>query len=207
MIFPTVPVKAIAPLLGLLLSAPTAPALMVERVIEEVLPSTPKTERVQPLADVISRGEGDWNAVNRGRAGDTPGGLQWLLGHTCEKLLIADLIEMQRQRRIYAVGRYQFIPSTLLIALKHAEDVSPRDFFTPEVQDKLLVALLEHKRPEVWEYLEGDGSVDAALDALAREWASIGTVNGGTYYQGTSNRAHITRDEAKVALEESKELF
>ena len=206
MIFPTVPVKALAPLLGLLLSAPTAPALMVEQVVQQVAP-TPKTERVQPLANLISRGEGDWNAVNRGRAGDTPGGLQELLGITCEKLLIADLINLQRQRKIYAIGRYQFIPSTLLIALQHAKDVSPRDFFSPEVQDKLLVALLEHKRPEIWEYLEGDGSVDAALDALAREWASIGTANGGTYYRGTSNRAHITRDEAKVALEESKELF
>ena len=60
MIFPTVPVKAIAPLLGLLLSAPTAPALMVEQVIQQVAP-TPKTERVQPLADLIPRGEGDWN--------------------------------------------------------------------------------------------------------------------------------------------------
>ena len=206
MIFPTVPVKAVAPLLGFLLSAPTAPALMVEQIVQEVR-QVPHTERIQPLADVIAKGEGDWNAVNRGRAGDTPGGLQELLGITCEKLLIADLINLQRQGKIHAVGRYQFIPSTLLIALQYAKDVSPRDFFSPEVQDKLLVALLEHKRPEVWEYLEGDGSVDAALDALAREWASIGTVNGGTYYQGTSNRAHITRDEAKVALEESKELF
>ena len=156
---------------------------------------------------MIAKGEGDWNAVNRGRAGDTPGGLQWLLGHTCEKLLIADLIELQRQGRIYAIGRYQFIPSTLLVALEHADDVSPRDFFTPEVQNRLLLALLRRKRPEIWEYLTGNGNVDAALDALSREWASIGTANGGTYYWGTSNRAHITRDEARVALEESKELF
>ena len=206
MIFPTVPVKAIAPLLGLLLSLPTAPSSVVDKVVRQIIPP-PNTERVQPLAEVISRGEGDWNAVNRGHAGDTPGGLQSLLGMTCESLLIADLINLQRQGRIYAIGRYQFIPSTLLIALKHAKDVTPRDFFSPAIQDKLLVALLEHKRPEVWEYLEGDGSVGAALDALAREWASIGTAHGGTFYTNTSNRAHITRDEARVALEESKELF
>ena len=206
MILPTIPVKAVAPLLGFLLSAPTAPALMVEQIIQEIN-QLPNTERIQPLAEMIAKGEGDWNAVNRGRAGDTPGGLQWLLGHTCEKLLIADLIELQRQGRIYAIGRYQFIPSTLLVALEHADDVSPRDFFTPEVQNRLLLALLRHKRPEIWEYLTGNGSVDAALDALSREWASIGTANGGTYYWGTSNRAHITRDEARVALEESKELF
>ena len=193
-------------MLGFLLSVPTAPALMVEQIIQEIN-QLPNTERIQPLAEMIAKGEGDWNAVNRGRAGDTPGGLQWLLGHTCEKLLIADLIELQRQGRIYAIGRYQFIPSTLLVALEHADDVSPRDFFTPEVQNRLLLALLRHKRPEIWEYLTGNGSVDAALDALSREWASIGTANGGTYYWGTSNRAHITRDEARVALEESKELF
>ena len=94
-----------------------------------------------------------------------------------------------------------------MIAIKHAKDVTPRDFFSPAVQDKLLVALLEHKRPEVWEYLEGEGDIEAALDALAREWASIGTANGGTYYAGTSNRAHVTRDEARIALEQSRELF
>ena len=206
MIFPTVPVKALAPFLGLLLSVPTAPSSVVEQIVQEIK-QTPNTERIRPLADMIAKGEGDWNAVNRGRAGDTPGGLQWLLGHTCEKLLIADLIQLQRQRRVYAIGRYQFIPSTLLAALKYADDVSPRDFFTPEVQNRLLLALLEHKRPEIWEYLTGNGSVDAALDALSREWASVGTASGYTHYRGTSNRAHITRDEARVAIEESKELF
>ena len=195
--------RAFAALSGFFFVSPVAPA-----IVQEVAPLvTPAPVKVQPLAEVISRGEGDWNAVNRGIAGDTPGGLQDLLGITCESLLIADLINLQNQRKIYAVGRYQFIPSTLLIAIKHAKDVTPRDFFSPAVQDKLLVALLEHKRPEVWEYLEGEGDIEAALDALAREWASIGTANGGTYYTGTSNRAHVTRDEARIALEQSRELF
>ena len=71
MIFPTVPVKALAPFLGLLLSLPTAPSDVVDKVVRQIIPPS-KTERVQPLAEVISRGEGDWNAVNRGHAGDTP---------------------------------------------------------------------------------------------------------------------------------------
>ena len=39
-------------------------------------------ERAKPLLDLIAKGEGDYNAINRGRAGDTPGGIQKLKGQT-----------------------------------------------------------------------------------------------------------------------------
>mgnify|MGYP006240559703 CR=1 FL=1 len=108
MISLTIPMtlRAFAALSGFFFVSPVTPA-----IVQEVAPLvTPAPVKVQPLAEVISRGEGDWNAVNRGIAGDTPGGLQGLLGITCESLLIADLINLQNQRKIYAVGRYQFIP-------------------------------------------------------------------------------------------------
>ena len=61
-------------------------------------------------------GEGDWNAVNRGYAGDTPGGIQRLTGKTFENFTVGQVMDMQRSR-VYAVGRYQFIPVTLRYAV------------------------------------------------------------------------------------------
>lgn len=185
------------------------PANIVTQVYSlEVVPvRVPAEVKVEPISHMIAKGEGDWNAVNRGRAGDTPGGLQELLGYTCEKLLISDLLRMQASGKIYAVGRYQFIPSTLRYAIEKA-GVSEMDFFSPRIQDKLLVALLQHKRPEVWAYLNGEGSLEDALDALAKEWASIATSNGVSYYQGVgNNQAHVTRDEAADALRAARMLF
>ena len=169
-------------------------------------PAPPVHERVEPIAEMISKGEGDWNAINRGRAGDTPGGFQALLGDTCENFTIGEILDMQASGRLYAVGRYQFIPTTLRLAVQQS-GVSRLDFFSPATQNRLLIALLQHKRPAVWAYLTGEGTIDAALDALAKEWASIATADGRTYYVGTSNAAHVTRDEARIALEQARALF
>ena len=185
---------------------PTSAVMPPAPIVSIAPPPEPVHERVEPVANMISKGEGDWNAVNRGRAGDTPGGMQALLGHTCENYTVGEILDMQADGRIYAVGRYQFIPSTLRFAVDNS-DVDRLDFFSPATQNKLLVALLQHKRPAVWAYLTGEGSIDAALDALAKEWASIATADGRTYYVGTSNAAHVTRDEARIALEQARALF
>ena len=76
--------------------------------------------RLKPLGDLISKGEGDYNAVNRGYAGDTPGGIQGLTGMTFENYTVGQVMDMQRTR-LYAVGRYQFIPVTLRFAVRHSE--------------------------------------------------------------------------------------
>ena len=87
---------------------------------------------LRPLLDLISKGEGDYNAINRGSAGDTPGGIQGLKGYTFENFTVGQVIEMQRWE-LYAVGRYQFIPSTLRWAVAMS-DVDELDMFTPEIQ-------------------------------------------------------------------------
>jgi len=86
--------------------------------------------RLLPLADLIAKGEGDYNAVNRGYAGDTPGGIQGLTGLTFENYTVGQVIAYQK-RWLYAVGRYQFIPTTLRFAVAHS-DVDNLDMFTPE---------------------------------------------------------------------------
>ena len=161
--------------------------------------------RLKPLADLIARGEGDYNAVNRGYAGDTPGGIQGLTGLTFENYTVGQVIAYQ-QRWLHAVGRYQFIPVTLRFAVAHS-DVSNLDMFTPEVQDKLMAALVIHKRPAVGAYLRGDhDSIGWAMNELAYEWASIEYRYGRGYYDYVGgNRAHISRAEVREVLLEVKE--
>lgn len=161
-------------------------------------------EQIKPLADLISKGEGDYNAVNRGYAGDTPGGIQGLTGLTFENYTVGQVIAYQKTW-LYAVGRYQFIPSTLRFAVAMS-DVDNLDMFTPEVQDKLFAALVLYKRPAIGAYIRGNHDlIGWALDDLAKEWASVEYRRGRGFYDHIGgNRAHITREEAITALTESR---
>ena len=161
--------------------------------------------RLQPLADLIAKGEGDYNAVNRGYAGDTPGGIQGLTGLTFENYTVGQVIAYQK-RWLYAVGRYQFIPSTLRFAVNHS-DVDNLDMFTPETQDKLMAALILYKRPAIGAYLRDNHDLLGwAMDEMAKEWASVEYRNGRGFYDHVGgNRAHISRLELKQVLKEIKE--
>ena len=162
-------------------------------------------ERLRPLADLIAKGEGDYNAVNRGYAGDTPGGIQGLTGLTFENYTVGQVIAYQK-RWLYAVGRYQMIPVTLRFAVAHS-DVDNLDMFTPATQDKLMAALILYKRPAVGAYLRDNHDLLGwAMDEVAREWASVEYRNGRGFYDHIGgNRAHISRLELKQVLREIKE--
>lgn len=164
-------------------------------------------EVIVPLADLISKGEGDWNAINRGRAGDTPGGIQGLTGKTFENFTVKEVMELQRWR-VYAVGRYQFIPSTLRLAVRYS-DVSELDMFTPETQNKLFAALIEYKRPAIGAYIRGRHDYQGwALNELAKEWASIEYKNGRGYYDHIGgNRAHISRSSVIKVIEDARSYY
>ena len=164
-------------------------------------------QRIRPLMDLIARGEGDYNSVNRGRAGDTPGGIQGLRGMTFENFTVGQVMDMQRTS-LYAVGRYQFIPSTLRFAVRHSS-VDELDMFTPEVQDRLMVALILYKRPAVGAYIRGDHELLGwALNELAKEWASIEYRNGRGFYDHVGgNRASISRAELAEVLQDIKRTW
>ena len=181
----------------LLLSSPVSTA--------QIIHPAPKPNPIVPVANVIAKGEGNWDSVNRGRAGDTPGGIKSLTGKTFSQHTVGEVKSLQRSR-VYAVGRYQFIPSTLSYAVQKA-GVQASERFTPEVQNRLLQALLDHKRPSIGAYIRGEhNNLDLALRAMALEWSSIAWTNGRSYYGG-SNRAYVTRHEAGVALRRARDLY
>lgn len=86
------------------------------------------------------------------------------------------------------------------------------------MQDRIFDEyLIVTKRPDIIAYLEGNGSVNDAMYAAAKEWASIGVEKGKTiskgriakggesYYAGDGlNKAHITPEQIKNALINSK---
>lgn len=149
---------------------------------------------LRPLLDVIAEGEGDYTSANRGHAGDMPGGWPGL-----DRLTIGEVQALQQRGELFAVGRYQFIPETLRMAVAAAGFI-PSDVFTPETQDWLAVALLlGGKRPALRDYLQGeDVALEAAQLDLAKEWASIPKADGRGVYDGDSAGNRASGSVAKV---------
>lgn len=171
------------------------------------MPAPPIHEQLKPLADLIAQGEGDYNSVNRGWAGDTPQGIKGLTGSSFAGFTVGRVIEMQ-QTWIYAVGRYQFIPRTLRFAVNQS-NVKLTDHFTPETQDRLMAALILYKRPIIITYLQGNhDNLGATVDALAREWASIEYRSGRGYYDYVGgNRASVSRASVAKVLQAMKSTW
>ena len=157
--------------------------------------------------DLLARHEGNYDSVNRGYAGDTPGGMAQLTGRTLDTYTVAQVMHMQRGW-LHAVGRYQFIPSTLKWAVRHSS-VSELDRFTPETQDKLMTALVFYKRPAVGAYLRGDHDyLGWALDQIAKEWASVEYRHGRGFYDHIGgNRAKVSRHQMSVVLQSIKKSW
>jgi hypothetical protein len=160
----------------------------------------PTHQKLKPLADLLAQAEGNYDSVNRGYAGDTPGGIQSLTGKQFKDFTVGQVADMQASS-IYAVGRYQLIPATLKFAV-NASNVRFSDKFTTDVQDRLMAALVFHKRPSIGAYLAGKhDNVEKAVTAVSMEWASVEYRNGRGFYDHFSgNRASISRDQVKYTL-------
>ena len=201
--------QLLAPVLlaSLLGGAGVFPSQALNTVSQETKAPASIHEQLKPLADLLARGEGNYNSVNRGWAGDTPQGIDGLTGSSFAGFSLSRVLEMQ-SGWLYAVGRYQFIPSTLRFAV-NSSSVSWSDNFTPEVQDRLMAALVLYKRPVIISYLQGShNDVEAAVDALAREWACVEYRYGRGYYDGYGgNRASLTRQEVIAVLQSIKDSW
>ena len=131
-----------------------------------------------PLGDLIIKGEGGYNSYNRGTKD--------------HRIIPSDhpidfsnmtLAELQRRQslarsdpdRIFAVGKYQLVPSTLNETVQHLK-LKGAERFTPELQERMFADhLIREKRPEVFKYIAGESgiSLHAAQKAISNEWASV----------------------------------
>lgn len=146
------------------------------------------------LIDLIMSGEGGYDSVNRGVAGDTPGGHPGL-----SKMTIGEVMD----QGYFAVGGPQFIPETFKIAMRDA-GLSEQDIFSPQNQRSMAMALvMGTKQPALAAYINGTSdNLDAAHQAIANEWASIQGPSGKGSYDGDSagNFAHTDGNQVRQLL-------
>ncbi|WP_339887634.1 PAAR-like protein [uncultured Flavobacterium sp.] len=162
------------------------------------------------IAKVESRD--DYNICNK-----TKGGLKIVRNVNVTNTKIKDIVKMQEDRDIFAVGRYQLIPKTFEGAIK-ALGLDINLNLNEETQDRIFDDyLIKIKRPKIIKYLESNGTVEDAMYSSAQEWASIGVEKGKkisknriaegdeSYYAGDGlNKAHVTATQIKEALINSK---
>jgi muramidase (phage lysozyme) len=154
----------------------------------------------------------NYNICNR-----TKGGYKVIRNIVVVNTLLKDIVAKHKSRELFAVGRYQVIPTTLNGAVSSLGlDLNKK--MDEEMQDKIFDEyLISIKRPPIIKYLEKNGSVESAMYSAAQEWASIGVqkgkkLNNGniakggeSFYAGDGlNVAHITPEQIKNALIKSK---
>jgi muramidase (phage lysozyme) len=98
-----------------------------------------------------------------------------------------------------ATGRYQFMADTMA-GLKKEMGLSGSEAFTPELQDRMALRLLNRRGYREW--AAGRISTDAFANALAKEWAALPNLQTGrSHYAGDGvNKALVSPDQVRAAL-------
>jgi hypothetical protein len=156
------------------------------------------------LLGLIRSGEGGWNSVNRGRAGDSPP----MPNLTAQPIGVIE--DMQARNRVFAVGAYQFTPGVLARARREA-GLSPNDPFTPENQNRMAMALITgSKRKRLADYIRGrSDNLNAAHEDIAFEWASLQGPSGRGMYDRdkAGNMAGVPAATVRAALQEARRAY
>jgi hypothetical protein len=155
------------------------------------------------LLALIRSGEGSWNSVNRGRAGDSS-------PINLTSMTIGAVEQLQQRNKIFAAGAYQFTPDVLSLARREA-GLSPSDPMSPENQNKMAMALVTgSKRPALAAYVTGkNNNLNAAHYDIAREWAALQAPNGRGMYDGdkAGNMASIPAAKVRAMLIEARQQY
>ena len=151
-----------------------------------VLSGTP-VRKLKQLIGRVDAGAKDYDAVQHGariRPGKRP--TQMTIGEIFRWI---DRTPGQH----HAIGRYQFIPSTLRAVVREA-GLGLQTRFSPETQDFLADILLDDAGLEA--FLAGQISRHRFMENLARIWAAFPTSTGRSHYHGIAgNRAVISWNE------------
>jgi peptidoglycan hydrolase-like protein with peptidoglycan-binding domain len=167
-----------------------------------------------PLGNLIARGEGDYGSYNRGRAGDANGAKIDFSEMTVGELMRRQALPSGDPDRLFAVGKYQVIPSTMKGAVETL-GIDKDAKFTPQLQERIFADyLMDEKRPDIKAYVTGKTSGPEGLEraqyATALEWASVGDPRkGGASHYGDvgNNAASITPDEVGRKLNDMRDQY
>jgi len=203
-------------------------AMVVNSIKKSFEPPPGPAPESGDLRDIIKRGEGGLNSVNRGEAGDTPGGAKSVLGKDLVELTVDEVAAAQKAGKIFAAGKFQVTPPTMPgfqdYLRRSGVDTSTAKF-DKNIQNMFFDYAITEKRPEVGQYLKGENvSLDKAALELAAEFAAVGVpydmkkgAYGGGYpvrdikkgeslYSGVgNNRASISPETIKESLRKQRE--
>jgi hypothetical protein len=172
------------------------------------------------ISKAIAQGESanaSYNAANKGTKNNKIVGVKGPIN--LEDMTIAEIMRRQsikwgssnEDEKLFAVGKYQMIPSTLSDAVKTLNlDTSQK--FTGELQEKLFEEyLISQKRPAITNYLNSPTDDPAllykALKALSLEWASIADPDipgGKTSHYGSGNKASLSVEQMTILLRQDR---
>lgn len=120
------------------------------------------------IAAVESEAHGGYDAMNTGGSGIGPSNTAYgsanssdVFGRGLSTMTLGEVMELQRSGQVFAAGRYQFIPDTLIETVNQL-GISEDELFSPEVQDRLLIGRLR------WRL-----SVDNSLNGIRTEWQGL----------------------------------
>jgi hypothetical protein len=159
------------------------------------------------LKDLVKQGEsksaGEYNAYNKGKAGDSLGSKKLNL----TEMKLNDIMQMQSEKKIFAVGAYQIIPKTLQ-GIKKQMNLTGEETFNESLQDKMFNHLAMQKK-SYREYMKtGDESLlkDAASE-LSGIWAAFKDpyTGKGRYDDRGNNKASIEGTTVMSAIKKSRE--
>jgi hypothetical protein len=164
-----------------------------------------------PLGRLVAAhesGRQGYQAFNRGNAGDS-GRIDFSV-MTLAMIRAQQSLPRANPNRLFAVGKYQIIPSTMRDAIAKLGLGVDRKL-TNDLQEALFRNyLIAIKRPQVKSFITGGGSTlaDAQL-ALALEFASFADPQTGKSHYGGSggNRASVTIAQAAVALKAERTTY
>jgi murein DD-endopeptidase MepM/ murein hydrolase activator NlpD len=179
------------------------------------------------LFQLIAGGEGGYESMNRGNAGDSPGGAKKYLGKNLQDMTLSEIMSLQSKGSVFAVGKYQIITETMpgFVKWLQSKGYDPKNTkYSTKIQDLYPQYTVESKRPKVGQFLSGSmNDVQKANLELAAEFASVGVpfdMKAGSYgggwpkydikkgeslYSGRGgNRASITPEKVQNALKQAK---
>lgn len=153
------------------------------------------------LKQSIAQGEGNYESHNNGKAGisgEIPG------GRKLTDLTLREIMQYQQKpnRKLFAVGKYQFIPATLAESVKYT-GINIDTKFSIQTQESLFPYLISaQKRPLLNAYLMGKltGShyLKKAHKELSLEFASISGPDGRGSYDGIAGNM-ASNNSAKIS--------
>lgn len=138
--------------------------------------TTVTTASTSSLTNTIAKGEGNYDSLNRGVAGDSPNA-RLPQGITLAEVMRQQALPRGHPERLFAVGRYQVIPDTMRAAVK-ALKLDINQPFTPALQDKIMTDFLIKNRKNTYNYITSSKEPDAnslyaAILDMAKEFASV----------------------------------